>query len=105
MAKSWKDVCLLALIVMQEQTDETVRPAPACAFFIGYSVLACRLDDLQHHLVMSGMPLEARTSLMSALAALPHQQEPGLPGSQAGLVPSAPHRSPLGALSSQGIRA
>ena len=68
-------------------------------------MLACRLDDLQHHLVMSGMPLETRTSLMNALAALPHQQEASLLGSQAGLMPSAPRQSPLGALSSQGIQA
>ena len=68
-------------------------------------MLACRLDDLQHHLVMSGMPLETRTSLMNALAALPHQQEASLLGSRAGLMPSAPRQSPLGALSSQGIQA
>ena len=70
--------------------------------FTGSGVLVCRLDDLQHQLVMSGMPLEMRTSLMNALAALPHQQEAGLPGSQPGLVPSAPRQSPLGSLSSQG---
>ena len=49
-------------------------------------------NDLQHALVMSGTPLETRTALMNALAAIPQQHDSSAPGMQPGLLPAAPRQ-------------
>ena len=52
----------------------------------------CRLDDLQHTLVMSGTPLEVRAALMNVLAAIPQQHDSSALGSQPGMLPAAPRQ-------------
>ncbi|CAL5229384.1 g12698 [Coccomyxa viridis] len=59
---------------------------------LGHSQKAARLDDLQHALVMSGTPLETRTALMNALAAIPQQHDSSAPGAQPGLLPAVPRQ-------------
>ena len=57
----------------------------------------CRLDDLQHLLVMSGTALETRTALMNVLTALPHQHDSSAPGGQPGQLsqlPAMPQQAP-----------
>ena len=57
----------------------------------------CRLDDLQHLLVMSGTALETRTALMNVLTALPHQHDSSASGgqlSQLSQLPAMPQQAP-----------